>query len=55
LLSTLLYSVVYAILYMIIRSKPLEIQESSVIGRHKRGKDLSFFFTFDSIITSASF
>jgi hypothetical protein len=55
LLSTLLYSAVYAILRAIIRSKPLKIQKSSAIGRHERGKDLSFFLTFGSIITFVSF
>jgi hypothetical protein len=55
LLSTLLHNIVYVILRIIIRSKLLEIQESSVIGCYKRDKDLSFFLAFNSIITSVSF
>ena len=37
------------------RSRPFETQESSAIGRQERAEVLSFFPTFGSITTSASF
>ena len=55
LLSTLWVRAVYTILLEIIRLKPFEIQESSVIRRHDRTDVLSFFPTFGIIATSVFF
>jgi hypothetical protein len=51
----LLVRAVYAIRLAMMRSRPFEIQESSAIRRQERTKVLSFFPTFGSIATSASF